>query len=496
MAWQGITGTEILIKRLLVIGIDGGTWRVLDPLLAANKLPNLKKLMTKGAFGILESTIPPFTTPAWNSLLTGLTPHSLGIYNFMHWSRDSYDREPYFENVRQRPTLFDVLADEGFKITALNVPSVHSAATVRGLCVAGFLYRNVTEIFGPPLLKELIEKRFGRYDVDIVDVDKSTGKVTDRASNVAERIFDLTERRCAIAEYLLTDFEWHFAFLVFTGSDRIQHKLWTRKDIISKYFIFLDQCIGKLLDVCPENTGIVILSDHGFGPQERVFCLNDWLIQEGYLTLTEEGDSIARGLMNFILKYGLYRVRDVLPASVSHFLEEKFFSFTPIEQAPIDWERTKAVAFSVCGDIFINSVGRFPKGIVSDDEYPELVAELEEKLHVAVKQNFGQEPSIVKRETLLRNHSEIPDLTIQINDVVQGVDTSVGHSFQSYRTVYGNHRSDGMIIFTVPGVRMENGLGKAHITDIAPTILDLLGVPPPWKMDGTSLVSRIKGESS
>ncbi|NIM46482.1 MAG: hypothetical protein GTO54_12830, partial [Nitrososphaeria archaeon] len=67
------------MERLLVIGIDGATWRVLGPLLETDGLPNIKAVMSEGAYGILESTLPPFTTPAWNSMLTGLRPHRIGV---------------------------------------------------------------------------------------------------------------------------------------------------------------------------------------------------------------------------------------------------------------------------------------------------------------------------------------------------------------------------------------------------------------------------------
>ncbi len=477
------------IDRLLVIGIDGGTWRVLEPLLKSGDLPRLQALMDSGAYGVLESTSPAYTIPAWNALSAGLEPKSLGIYNFMHWKDGSYDRAPYFESGAESRTITEALAAEGIKVISCNDPSVYRADLVPGICVAGFLYSNADGIFHPPVLKKLVEERFGPYTVDVIDIDRSDWKSVQRASRIGAEITRLTEDRTAVAEYLLTEFDWRFGFIVYTGSDRLQHKLWHRKDVLARYFRLLDRCIGRLMDACPDGTGFAVVSDHGFGPEERVLCLNDWLIREGYLVLKTQSRTIRTRLSDLILRSGLYKLRDILPSAVRILLERKLFSYLPIEDAPVDWTKTKAVCFSVCGDIFINREGRFPAGVVSREDYPALIKELMEKLQTAVRREFGEDPRIYMRpETEWR--SRFPDLVLQLDETVQGVDPSIGHSSLSYSTRYGNHRSDGLIILAIPEFGVRGPIGKVGITDVAPTILDLFGVSPPWKMDGVSLLRR------
>jgi len=58
--------------QVLVIGLDGATWRVLDPWSHAGRLPHLTALMERGARGILQSTVPALTLPAWSSCMTGI----------------------------------------------------------------------------------------------------------------------------------------------------------------------------------------------------------------------------------------------------------------------------------------------------------------------------------------------------------------------------------------------------------------------------------------
>ena len=51
-------------QKLLIIGLDGATWSIIKPWADEGKLPTFKKLMKKGVWGSLESTIPPITCPA------------------------------------------------------------------------------------------------------------------------------------------------------------------------------------------------------------------------------------------------------------------------------------------------------------------------------------------------------------------------------------------------------------------------------------------------
>ena len=69
-------------SRVLIIGLDGATWNVLDPLIENGVLPNLEKLAKNGTRGILESTIPPITACAWPSFYTGRVPGNHGVFDF------------------------------------------------------------------------------------------------------------------------------------------------------------------------------------------------------------------------------------------------------------------------------------------------------------------------------------------------------------------------------------------------------------------------------
>ena len=53
--------------RLLILGLDGATWTVLDPMRRLGLMPNLDALLNRSAHGTLRSVVPPVTTAAWTS---------------------------------------------------------------------------------------------------------------------------------------------------------------------------------------------------------------------------------------------------------------------------------------------------------------------------------------------------------------------------------------------------------------------------------------------
>ena len=70
-------------KKVVVIGLDGGTFKLLKPLAAEGLMPNLKKILDQGSNAILESTMPPMTGTAWSTFATGKQPGKHGVYDFL-----------------------------------------------------------------------------------------------------------------------------------------------------------------------------------------------------------------------------------------------------------------------------------------------------------------------------------------------------------------------------------------------------------------------------
>jgi predicted AlkP superfamily phosphohydrolase/phosphomutase len=77
-----LLSADASLARVFVIGIDGGSWNVIDPMLEAGELPALQALIEKGGSANLE-TVEPLTSPVvWTSIATGRRPESHGITDF------------------------------------------------------------------------------------------------------------------------------------------------------------------------------------------------------------------------------------------------------------------------------------------------------------------------------------------------------------------------------------------------------------------------------
>jgi len=84
--------------RLLVVGLDGGTWSVIDPMIAAGELPVLASMRDDGTSGVLRSLEPSFSSTLWTSIATGRLPEEHGVRDF-YASQDSDLRATRFWEV-------------------------------------------------------------------------------------------------------------------------------------------------------------------------------------------------------------------------------------------------------------------------------------------------------------------------------------------------------------------------------------------------------------
>ena len=127
--------------KLLVLGLDGATFDVIEPLLERGGMPNLRRLMDGGASGRLRSTLPPVTAPAWSTFMTGRDPGGHGVFQWR-----TYDPTTY-ANVNEKvvtsasvagQTFWDVLGNNGQKVAVICVPITYPTWPVNGYLLSGY----------------------------------------------------------------------------------------------------------------------------------------------------------------------------------------------------------------------------------------------------------------------------------------------------------------------------------------------------------------------
>lgn len=460
-------------SRVLVLGLDSVSPHLLTSRFRAH-IPRLTRQIERGAFGTLKSCDPPITVPAWAVMFTGMDAGSLGLYGFRN-------RRPgtYFDNVAPSPAglpypaIWDIASRTGRRVCVLGVPPGYPPPTVNGVYVSCLLTPpGARDLVTPSTLLEEVERVTGGYQFDVLF------RSDDRA-RVAAEIFEMTRKRWALARHLWRKEAWDLFIVHEIGPDRLHHAFWKYfdpahprhvpgsefSDIGARYYELLDQEIGALLDDVGEDVTVLIVSDHGSQAMEGCFCINDWLHSNGWLALRAP------------------------PAPG-----------TRLEEAQVDWSRTKAWgAGGYYARIQLNVQGREPEGIIPPSEVPAVLDELAaalEDLRGPSGRTLGVEvarPSEIYDEV----RGQPPDLIAYFGDLKWRSAGSVGHpSLYLEENDTGPddavHSWDGVLAAAGPGLKAKGPISTARIRDIAPTVLRLLGIPPPPTMRG-QVISGLLG---
>ena len=425
-------------------------------------LPNISRLMAEGAWGPLQSTHPPITVPAWACMLSGYDPGQLGIYGFRNRKDHSYDGYTIASSQSIRhDRVWDILSRAGKRVILLGVPLTYPVRPINGCVVADFLTPSTqSEYTYPRGLKEEIEQVAGGYVLDVEDFR------TDDKAALLERIYDKTRKHFTVAKHLLTTKEWDFFMMVEMGVDRIHHGFWSYMDpthrayrkgnpfehAIRDYYRYVDREVGLILDLLPPDTVVLVVSDHGAKRLDGGICFNEWLIQQGYLTVKEYPDAP-----------------------------------TPVGKVQIDWARTKAWGDGgYYGRLFLNVKGREPEGVVEPAEYEQVRSELIEKI-AAIQDPLGNPlgSRAYRPQELYREVQGVaPDLLVYFGDLFWRSVGSIGsRSIYTFDNDTGpdgaNHDWQGIFQLNRNGCREANlAPGPTRgltVYDIAPMLLKLFG---------------------
>ena len=123
--------------RVFVLGLDGATLDIMEPMIEAGELPTFREIMKGGCYGRLRSVVPPLSPPAWVSFSTGRLPGSHGILGFTKMLPRSYQMKLVTGQDNRSRTLWDVVGGTGKRVIVLNVPMTYPPKPVNGLLVSG-----------------------------------------------------------------------------------------------------------------------------------------------------------------------------------------------------------------------------------------------------------------------------------------------------------------------------------------------------------------------
>ncbi len=485
-----------MAKRLLVIGIDGGTWRVLDRLLEEHRLPTLAQLIHQGHRNHLISTIPPITAAAWSSFQTGVHPGKHGVYDFI--ALDVQQRRAFLVNSRaiQAPTLWELLSQAGKRAIVINVPLTFPPRKLPGIVtIGGMLSPEVSPKFVHP--PEVYDRVIRRVPYRIL-VPRWAVKSLKPPEFVDEQV-EVEHARFQAAHLLLDLYpDWDFFMIHVQSSDVIQHAFWHYLDptwpqytpeawrTITRFYEALDQEIGRLIDHAKPDA-VLIISDHGFGPARIEVNLNLWLKRQGLLRTT--GTDTLALLEDFTRRVDRWNlIKRAVVKLLGHNAARKLRGKKAgnIFQK-LDWEHTR---------IFVTASIHFAFLFFNPAVPREQVLPLLEDTLRALR--YRQHTPVVRKihfkEDLYGDAPKgyPPDVIVEPHEgfVFSSNLDAVG-LFRRYRPGLedtGAHAMEGILVASGSEFQSLAG-GPFHIVDIAPTVLRFLGLAVPSHMDGQALVA-------
>ena len=501
--------------RCLVIGLDGGSPDLIRRWAEEGRLPNLARLIDEGAFGHLRSTYPPISAAAWVTFMTGQGPGRHGIFDFRNYDPTRYtctDEAIVNSTAFAGRTVWDVAGAYGRRVGAVTVPITYPAWPINGAMVAGYPTPDAKRAFTyPPELGE----RLGALTED-------SAFFRSRAPDeVARELLRLVRDRAEAARWMLEHEVYDLFVVVFGATDRAQHDFWRHFDpdfpthdpaeaerfgsVILEVYQEADRAIGLLLEAVPEDTTVMVMSDHGGGPRAtRYFHPNAWLAQEGLLRMRRGGGSPLRWVRplyrvfkaRFPYQEQVYRR---LPQALKR-LASRVDSDAELGIGDVDWGRTLAYRFPMyppVEGIVVNLRGRQPEGIVEPGrEYEELRDRIIARLQEITDPETGRPvvKAAYRREGLYQGDhlGRVPDVVAVMAEEYEGGAALSGPyvtpiPLEDLRRLSGAHRMDGVLIARGPAVRRGDLPDGARIVDLAPTLLYTIGLPVPHQMDGRVL---------
>lgn len=504
--------------KVLVIGIDAATFDLIDPWIDAGILPNLQRLIEGGTRSTLYSVPNMNSAPAWTSFATGKNPGKHGIYYFTQLQEGTYEQQVINGSFRDALAFWQIASQHGKRVGVINVPMTYPSDSVNGFMISGVDTPGKHSpgwTFPANLLDEL-SSQLGEYIIECgLPGYAKAGRLAD-GLDAAHRTI---EQRTAFSLALMERYPWELFVTVYTTIDALQHYFWKQmltpsnakseqarfQDVICQAYIQVDRAVGQLVEQAGPGTTTLLMSDHGAGPTLRGFReLPGWLTENGYLAYQKgqkrfTPQALARGLMRKSYQW-LDRHFD---REFKLFLSQKLPGLRRKAEAnarfaKIDWSRTRIYISNSRVELRVNLKGREPNGTVEPGpEYEALRDTLIEGLRewrdtktglklindVQRREEVYSGPHMEQAADLLIHWNNYPDLREFASQDKSDYAALIG--------ITGGHRPNGILIAHGPQIQTGKRLEAAHIWDVAPTLLYLMGLPIPKDMDGHLLEAAL-----
>lgn len=424
------------MPRAAIIGIDGVPYSLIKEMSDRHLMPNFQRLREEGAFTKMHSSIPEISSVSWSSIVTGKNPGEHGVYGFTDFIDGTYNLS-FFNSTRLKAPPF-WLSDYSKKYIIINVPATYPAQRINGLMVSGFVSPDLERAVYPRSYIDKLNELNYKIDVDAVKASKSRRLLF-------KELFAALESRMKALEYFWERIKWDVLMIVFTGSDRLGHFLWTAYEDESheshtdflKFFERVDQAIGEIDRRLPGDDSLMILSDHGMEQSQVEVNLNAYLVKEGLLTLKDKPD--------------LKRRYDNIESETQAFVLEP-------------------------GRVYLNRENRYPRGTVRERDEDELLENLSDLFYRLEKDGEKVIKKVHMRYDIYRGEytKSAPDIVLLANSGFNLKPGLFKEELFEASLLEGKHTQEDAFLYVRKGNDSEFIPDKPSVEDVVP-ILNRLG---------------------
>jgi tetratricopeptide (TPR) repeat protein len=294
---------------IVLVGLDGADWQILDPLIEAGRTPNLAALKRRSAWGHLRSYEPILSPLLWTTAVTGKAPDEHGIIDFLVPDPATGRRAPITSDRRRVRALWNIFSERDLSADVIAWWASWPAERIRGRMVSDRVAYSLFEVDEPAgrgagltfpgalwedLAREVVSdadvgfERVTRFlDVSREDFDAARARAASSPAeayrepiNHLTKILASTDTYHAIALKLLREGQGDLFALYYQGIDEVCHRFahfmpprmsgveenefLRYRRAVEEFYVYQDELLGQLLGALAPESVVIVLSDHGF----------------------------------------------------------------------------------------------------------------------------------------------------------------------------------------------------------------------------------------
>ncbi len=281
-------------RRILLIGLDGADWKVLDPLMERGEMPNLRRLVQEGVKARMKALSPMLSPILWTSMATGKVPEKHGIVDFLAVDSRTGREMPVTSTMRKARAFWEIFSGRGITVGTVGWWATWPAERVLGFQVSD---RVAYQLFGGQASGEALRGRTWPEGLILSlapEIRVASRRAGDDLTGLLGREADPgNEDESALRQILVSTRTYHHAALrllkeyrprvttvYYEGIDTVSHlfmryapprlpgvrpeavERWGA--VVERFCKLQDKLLGELLEAAGAGTTVMVVSDHGF----------------------------------------------------------------------------------------------------------------------------------------------------------------------------------------------------------------------------------------